>query len=171
MNSIFKKNFEQEKKELDIPKIFLYVFEGIVLIIALFYVYESLQGNKQTGIYSEHVQKDTIRALMIGLELQSVHEVPFSDVTPKIQLYIAENIYFVNSYNIEIVKGDVIINDGETAIKDIIIRTSKEEVMKMIEDNSYAKESYLSGRTVIEKIAEDFVLFSKGYPDFEKWTE
>ncbi|MDD5012206.1 MAG: hypothetical protein PHQ66_00975 [Candidatus Nanoarchaeia archaeon] len=159
---------EKEKKELDIPKILLYVFEGIVFVLALFYVYSTFKGTEQTGIYSEHAQMETIKALINGLQLQDIHEVPFADKTPKIQLYITEDIYFVNAYYIEIVKGDVIIHDGESDKEDIIIRTTRDEIMKMVENNDYAEESFLSGRTEIEEVGEDFVLFSKGYPDFEK---
>lgn len=159
---------EKEKKELDVPKILIYVLEAAVLIMALLYAYESLYGSDYTGVYSEHLQRETIKSLITGLQLQKVHEVPFSDITPKMQIYITEDVYFINAYYIEISKGNVIISDGETETKDIIIRTSEEEVLKMIEHPSYAKESLASGGTTIEKVSEDFVLFSKGYPDFEK---
>ena len=147
----------QEKKVLDLPKIFLYVFEVIVLILLISYVYFAMSGNKEySGVYSEHAQKQIIEALFTSLNLQTIHEIPY--------LYIQQGDYFVNSYYLEVVGGTVEIHDGVISDKDLIIWTTEEEVGKIIENSDYIKESLISGRTNIEKTASDFVLFSKGYP-------
>ena len=155
-----------EEKILDLPKIFLYIFEVIVLILLLSYIYFSMFGNKDyTGVYSENAQKELIEALFTSLNLQNIHAIPYLGMTPKIQIYIQQGQYFVNSYYLEVVEGNVIISDGVTSNKDIIIWTTEEEIQKVIADKTYIKESLVSGKTSIEKTASDFVLFSKGYPD------
>ena len=157
---------KKEHKTLDFPKIVLYILILFVLILLISFIFPSVNDNKDyIGVYSEHAQKEVIEALVTSLKLYQVHEIPYLGITPKIQIYIREDLYFVNSYYLEIMKGKVMIKDGETAEKDIMIRTTKEEVEKIINDNNYIKDSLSSGRTIVEKATSDFVLFTKGYPD------
>jgi hypothetical protein len=161
-----EKNSEKEKKIADFPRILLYIVEAIVLLLVLSFVYFSSQENKDyAGVYSEHAQKQVVEALVTSLKLYNVHEVPYLGITPKIQIYIKENTLFVNAYYLEIVKGKVMIKDGEAEEKDIIIRTTEAEVSRIINDSSYMQESLNSGRTTVEKATSEFVLFTKGYPD------
>ncbi len=161
-----KERESSEKKIADLPKILLYIGEGIALLLVLSFIYFSSQGNKDyTGVYSEHSQKQIVEALVTFLKLYNVHEIPYFGITPKIQIYIKENTLFVNAYYLEIIKGQVIIKDGGTADKDIIIRTTEAEVSKIVNDSSYIQESFSTGRTTVEKAASNFVLFTKGYPD------
>jgi hypothetical protein len=160
------KEIKKEKKVLDLPKILLYSLEIFVVILLISFIYFSRNGNDDyTGVYSEHAQKELVKALVTSLKLYDVHEIPYLGTTPKIQIYIGEETSFVNVYYLEIIKGNVMINDGETAEKDIIIRTTEEEMQKVINDNSYMEESLNSGKTVVEKVASDLELFTKGYPD------
>ncbi len=157
---------EKEKRVLDFPRILLYLLEIVVLYFVVSFFYFSMNKNSDyTGVYSEHAQKVMVEALVTSLKLYNVHSIPYLGTTPKIQLYIKENSLFVNSYYLEIIHGEVIIKDGETEDKDIIIRTTEEEVNKIINDSSYMEESINSGRTVVEKATSDVVLFTKGYPD------
>lgn len=157
---------EKEHKILDLPKILLYILELFALILALSFLYFSVKGNNDyTGVYSEHAQKEVIKSLVTSLKLYNVHEIPYTGITPKIQIYITENTHFVNSYYLEIARGSVIIRNGETNDKDIIIKTTEEEVLKTVNNTNYMKESLSSGRTIVEKATSDFVLFTKGYPD------
>ncbi len=156
----------KEKKEFDLPKILLSILELIVLILIISFIYLSANGNKNyNGIYSEHAQKEVIKSLVTALKLYNVHEIPYLGITPKIQIYIRENLHFIESYYLEIVKGNVIIKDGETNEEDIIIRTTEEEILKIVNDTNYMKESLSTGKTTVEKVASDFILFTKGYPD------
>jgi len=104
------------------------------------------------------IEKEIINYGAIVLKLYNLHAIPFTSITPKVQVYIDKDSYYA-----EITKGNIIIKDGETQKPDIIIRTTHEEIFKMIEDNSYAKESISSGKTSIEQVANKIVLFSKGY--------
>lgn len=157
---------EKEHKTLDFPKIVLYILILFVSILLISFIFFPVNDNKDyTGVYSEHAQRVVIESLVTSLKLYQVHEIPYLGITPKIQIYIREDLYFVNSYYLEIISGKVMIKDGEAAEKDIIIRTTKEEVEKIINDNNYMKESLSSGKTIVEKATSDFVLFTKGYPD------
>ena len=72
----------QEQRVLDVPKIFLYIFEVIVLILLISYVYFAMSGNKEySGVYSEHAQKQVIEALFTSLNLESIHEIPYLGMT------------------------------------------------------------------------------------------
>jgi hypothetical protein len=155
----------EEKKEIDVPKILLYSLELIAFVLTFFYFYSSRNENSPIGIYSENAQKETIKSLMDALNLQNVHDVPVVGLTPRIQIYIKEDNYFVNSYYLEIARGSVIINDGISNQTDITIRTSEEEILKAVNDTNYMKESLSSGRTTVAKTASNFVLFTEGYPD------
>jgi hypothetical protein len=157
---------KKKKGVLDFPRILLYLLAIFALVFVLSFLYFSTRGNKDyTGVYSENAQKEVVESLITSLKLYNVHEIPYFGITPKMQIYITENTFFVNAYYIEIVKGEVIIKDGEANETDIIIRTTEEEVMKVINDSNYMKESLSSGRTTVEKATSDFVLFTKGYPD------
>jgi hypothetical protein len=157
----------KERKEIDIPKIFLYALELIVFILIFFYIYHSKTEVELSGIYTEHAQKETIKSLINALNLQNVHDVPLMGLTPRIQLYIRENSQFVNTYYFEIAGGDVIIKDGVSSQTDIVITTTKEEILKTINNSEYMKESLSSGRTTVKKTTSNFVLFTEGYPEFE----
>ena len=157
---------EEEKKVIDLPKILLYFFEIVILALLGSYVYFSMMGNNDyEGVYSDHAQKELIKALFTSLKLQDIHEIPYLKITPKIQIYIQQETFFINSYYLEVKSGEVIIEDGVIQEKDIIIHTTEEEIQKIIEDENYIRESLISGKTNIEKTTSDFILFSKGYPE------
>jgi len=157
---------EKEDKILDVPRIILDCLIIFVLIFVASFVYLSVKGNDNyTGIYSESVQKEVIKSLVTTLGLYNVHAIPYLGTTPKIQLYIKESTYFVESYYFEISNGEVMIKDGETSERDITIRTTEAEALRMANDTNYTRESWISGRTTVEKATSDFVLFTKGYPD------
>ncbi|VVB83429.1 Uncharacterised protein [uncultured archaeon] len=160
----------KERKEPDVPKILLYIIELIVILLLGVYLYFSSLKTESGGIYSEHAQKETIKSLMNALNLQNVHDVPLIGLTPRIQIYIKEDNYFVNTYYLEISRGNVIINDGISNQTDIIISTTEEEISKAVNNTGYMKESISSGRTTIKKTTSDFILFTEGYSNFEKFN-
>ncbi len=208
------KEEKRQNKILNLPAIILSIFGAFVLILAILFVYFSINGPNYTSTYNEKIQKGEIKNpitefglifseegseeleendkvikinteegekliiiktgiegvdiskieekiveyVSVVLKLYNLHNIPFTTITPKIQLYIDENAYYA-----EITKGNIIVKDGETNKKDIIIRTTHEEIFKMIEDENYAEESLSSGKTSIELIANKVILFSKGY--------
>jgi hypothetical protein len=104
------------------------------------------------------IEKELVNYGAIALKLYNLRNIPFTTTNPKIQIYVDEN-----SYWIEILKGNIIIYEGENGGKDIIIKTTKEEIFKIVENKNYVQQSFSSGKTTIELIANKFVLFSKGY--------
>lgn len=134
-----------------------------MLILVILFFYFSTNSRDYTSVYNEKIQTATVESIIIALKLYNVHEIPYTKITPKIQIYIEENNLFVNSYYVEIIDGNINIKNGETKDEDIIIRTTKEEVLKIASDNTYITESLFSKRTTVEKATSDFILFTKGY--------
>ncbi len=110
------------------------------------------------GVDTSQIKEKLVEYTSVVLKLYNLHEIPFTSITPKIQIYIDKDAYYI-----EITKGNIIIKDGEISKKDIIIRTTHEEIFKMIENESYVEESFSSGKTSIELVANKATLFSKGY--------
>ena len=104
------------------------------------------------------IEKELVTYGAVVLKLYNLHKIPFIGTTPKVQIYVDNKSYYA-----EITKGNIIIKDGKANKEDIAIRTTHEEIFKMIEDSSYAGESLSSGKTSIEMVANKFVLFAKGY--------
>ena len=115
------------------------------------------------------IQKELVNYLSIVLKLYNLHEIPFTSITPKVQVEIDENIYYA-----EISEGNIIIKEGKAENPEITIKTTNEEVFKIIENKDYAQESIASGNTNIEVTKDYFVLFSKGYlklyNEFNDWN-
>lgn len=104
------------------------------------------------------IEKEIVNYASVVMKLYNLHNIPFTSITPKIQIYIDENTYFV-----EVSKGNIIINEGEGENEDIIIRTTHDEIFKIIKGEISAEESFSLGKTSIELVANKVILFSKGY--------
>ncbi|HTY43780.1 MAG TPA: hypothetical protein VMC80_00875 [Patescibacteria group bacterium] len=159
---------EKEKRVFDVPKLVLFLIEVFIFILAILFFYYSAKGRDYTGVYNQEVQQETVKSLIIALQLYNVHEIPFTNITPKMQLYIKENYStnsysFVSPYFVEIVNGDIVIKNGETSDSDIIITTTEDEVLRIASNSSYVYDSLASNRTIVQKSTSDFILFAKGY--------
>jgi hypothetical protein len=108
-------------------------------------------------------EQELIREVSVIFKFYNLHNIPFTAITPKIQFKLENKLYFV-----EISDGEIIIKEEGTDKKDIMIITDKEEISKIAENQEYATESISSGKTTIEKIAENTVLFSKGYLELDE---
>jgi len=104
------------------------------------------------------IERELVNYMGVYLKLYNLHEIPFTSITPKIQVYLEDKPYLL-----EIVNGVIIIDDIVSENPDIIIRTAYEEVFKMAENEDYAKESISLEKTKVEIVENNFVLFSKGY--------
>ena len=96
--------------------------------------------------------------LLRSIKAYNLHNPPFSSDTPKIEIYVSDEIY-----NAEVVKGKITVNIGEMDEEDIIIRTNKEEAVKMLRSFSYVEGSFAGGKSSIEMVSGKTELFSKGY--------
>ncbi|MBI2043122.1 hypothetical protein HYT25_01910 [Candidatus Pacearchaeota archaeon] len=184
--------------EVNLPVIILLVFGLFTVGLGASYVYFSINGTDYSSLYSDRISsgeikkpttqfnqttenntesteneinqlvidKDLVRYFSSLLKVYNLHNIPYTSITPKIQIYIEDTAYFE-----EIIDGEIIINEGERKDKDIIIRTNLEEMAKMIEDSNYLKNSFSSGGSQIETVADKFTLFSKGYLNlYKEWT-
>ena len=88
----------------------------------------------------------------------NLHNPPLSSRKPGINFVIDDE-----EYNAVIAKGNIIVNSGNLDNSDIVIRTSKEEAVKIIKNKGYIQESFGSGRSEIDLIASKSELFAKGY--------
>ena len=104
------------------------------------------------------IQESLINYASVILKLYNLHNIPFTSINPKVQVTIDSDSYYV-----EIVKGNIIIETGQIRNPDAKISTTREEILKIANNNDYATDSISSGETNIELTANKFVLFSKGY--------
>lgn len=115
------------------------------------------------------IQKEMVNYLSVILKLYNLHKIPFTSIKPQVQVYVDNSSYFA-----EIIEGDILIKEGKTSKPDITLRTTNEEIFRIIEDNGYAKESIESGRSSFELTSNYFILFAKGYyrlyKDFQEWS-
>lgn len=96
--------------------------------------------------------------LLVNIGAFKLHNPPFSSNTPKIGFYVGGDIY-----GAEIVNGRIFVSKDEMDEKDIIIKTNKEEAIKMIMNSKYVGDSFRGGKSSIELVAGKLELASKGY--------
>ena len=96
--------------------------------------------------------------LLYSIEAYNLHNPPLSKDTAKLVVYIDDDIY-----NVEVANGEIYVGKGEIVKRDLIIRTTKEEAVKMLQDNNYIKESFSSEKSIIELLEDKSTLFAKGY--------
>jgi hypothetical protein len=96
--------------------------------------------------------------LLVSIGAGELHTPIFSSDTPKILFYIDDEVY-----NAEVEDGRILVERGEIEEEDIIIRTSKEEGVKMVMNSNYVSESFASGGSSFELVADNLELAGKGY--------
>lgn len=96
--------------------------------------------------------------LLYTIKAYNLHNSPLSSSTPKMEIRVGDVVF-----NAEIVKGRIYVGEGHLEKRDIIIFTSKEEAVKMLQDKSYVEQSFVDGKSSIEKVESQSVLFGKGY--------
>ncbi len=99
-----------------------------------------------------------VKYLLYSIGAAELKSVPFTSNKPRIEFYIDEDVY-----NAVVDKRVVKVYDGAIDDEDIIIRTSKEEAVKMIMDKNYVVVNFKSGGSSIELVASKTTLFAKGY--------
>lgn len=96
--------------------------------------------------------------LLYSIGAGQLHNPPLSSDTPKIEINVGDEIY-----NAVVEEGNIDVQKGDIASKDIVIILTKEEAVKMMKDSNYVKESFKSGGSRIELVAGETTLFLKGY--------
>ena len=115
------------------------------------------------SVASSNLSKNDIVNALIHLKIYNLHNMPYTSDTPKIQLYV-DNA----TYSIEVLGGKIIIDDGIIKNEDVDMIRAKDEILKMSNNESYARKSFSSGNSKIKPVANEVVLFSKGYSTLYK---
>lgn len=168
----------EEKKQKTKKKLWPFVLGIVFLVLVLagmFFYFVTASPNKpRAGTEVQNPIKDLtieqailqfngeyIRYLVFAIGGWKLHNPPLSDETPKIKV-IVDNEVFIS----EIVNGEIKTEKKETDSEDMIIRTTKQEIVnsiKSLDMEDYIKQSVQEGKTTLELRASYTTLFSKGY--------
>ena len=96
--------------------------------------------------------------LLVNINAYQLHNPPMSSDTPKIEIIVEDQ-----KFNAEVDSGTINVKKGTISEKDIVIRTTKDEALKMMNNKSYVEQSFKVGNSQIEMINSKTTLFSKGY--------
>ena len=110
------------------------------------------------------IQEGMVKYAFVILKLYNLHNIPFTKITPKVQLDLDSDFY-----SIEIIDGTIIIKEGKVKKPDLLLKSTYEEIFKIMESGDYIKESVSLGKTSILPVANKFILFSKGYSSLYSW--
>lgn len=161
-------------------KTLLIIFSLIIAIIVLFFFYPKITGqvagnqqslgslkNPVAGLTDEQAEKNFdetyVRYILYSIGLNNLKSAPLSRETPKIEIEIN-----AETYNAEIIKGNIKIEKGEIEKEDIIIRTTKQEIIKSMREKEYLRSSLKNGLTNIQLVATKTELLAKGYLNIYK---
>jgi hypothetical protein len=106
----------------------------------------------------EQFDENFVYYILYSIKAYNLYSPPFSKELPKINFYIDEDVYSAT-----IKKGEINVRNRGVDDGDIGIYTSREEVVKMMKNEIYVKESFAYGLTAIVPIAGKAELASKGY--------
>jgi hypothetical protein len=101
--------------------------------------------------------------LLYSIDAQNLNNIPLTSNTPKIQIEVDDKIYFA-----QIIKNSVQVTQTQIEKKDIVIKTTKLEAIKMLRDKNYVATSFKEGLSTIDLIASNTDLLLKGYLDLQK---
>lgn len=152
----------------------------ILLIAGLFFYFATASPNApKSGTEIKNPIKDLtaeeailqfneeyIKYLVFSIGSWKLHNPPLSSEKPKIKVIVDDEVYFS-----EIVNGEIKAGKKEIENEDMIIRTTKQEVVSAIKSfdiKNYIKQSIQDGKTSLELKAGYTTLFSKGYLNIYK---
>lgn len=107
--------------------------------------------------------EDYIYYMLYKIEAYNLHNPPLSKDTPKIEIQLEDE-----TYNAEITNGIIKIYHGKINNKDVIMHTTKKEIVLTLQNESYAETSFNEGRSRIELVEDKTTLFAKGYLNMYK---
>ncbi len=102
--------------------------------------------------------EDFVFYLLYSIKAYNLHNPPLSSNYPKMEVDVGGDIFSAS-----VKKGLIEVESGGIAEEDVVIRTTKEEAVKMLRDRNYVTESFSEGRSGIDLIADKTTLFAKGY--------
>ncbi|MEM4259340.1 MAG: hypothetical protein QXS38_01075 [Candidatus Pacearchaeota archaeon] len=96
--------------------------------------------------------------LLYSIKAYNLHAPPLSSDYPRIEVEVSGE-----PFSATVLRGVINVSKGKIAKEDIIIRTTKEEAIKMLRDKNYIMNSFNEGKSRIELVAGQTTLFAKGY--------
>src|SRR3989344_4430506 len=171
-----------KRAEINLPVMVLSVFGILVFGLGLSFIYFSLNGKDYTETYDQRFlsgeienpiqkfnlngveinfdestnvsefEKESVGYALTKLKIYNLHNTPFILQTPKIEVSIDNT-----QYSVEVLDGEISVEAGTVSKEDILIKTTKEEVLKMAQDESYVSESFGSGSSEVELVANKFI--------------
>ncbi len=102
--------------------------------------------------------EDFVLYLLYTIKAQRLHNPPLSKSTPKIEVFVDEDVY-----RAEVIDNVIYVGRGRFSAKDIVITTSAREAVQMLRDQSHIVESFAQGNSHLEIIEDKVTLFAKGY--------
>jgi hypothetical protein len=139
------------------------------------FLYLALFNSNNEGVYNGRVIENPVLSLsdeqallnfdesfvfylLYNMKAYNLHNPPLSSDYPKIEIDVGGEIFSAN-----VKKGLISVSDVQILNKDLIIKTTKEEAVKMMRDKNYVSQSFGDGKSIIELVASKTMLFAKGY--------
>lgn len=117
-------------------------------------------ANSLASIDWDNVQisEDHVTSFLTNIGANNLQNPPFSGDTPKINVLIDSQ-----EFQAEVIDKKLQVKMGLAQKPDIIIRTTREEAIKMFKDKNYISSSFGEGKSSVELMAGKPILFAKGY--------
>ena len=123
----------------------------------------------QSSLGNLQVNENIIGYLLTKFGVNNLHNPPLSKDTPKIEVIIDDK-----TYNAEVIKGSINVDEGQIDNEDIKILMTRQDVINIINSTSPSdtiSNSINEGTIKLEVVASKTKLFSKGYLSlYEKFT-
>ena len=104
------------------------------------------------------IEKELVNYTTVLLKLYNLHNIPFTSIPPKVQVKIDNSQYYL-----EILDGEIIINEGVVDSPDILIETTSDAIINAVNNGGSIGDAISSGDVKIDLVANKLVLFAKGY--------
>ncbi|MEK6889508.1 MAG: hypothetical protein AABW80_05385 [Nanoarchaeota archaeon] len=111
----------------------------------------------------EEFNEDYIYYLLDKIGARELRSGFLSSEKPTIEISVEGEFY-----NAIVDKGEIFVSLGRAEEKDIVIFTTKEEIVSMLKYEDYTVTSFEDGKSNIELVAGKSKLFSKGYLNLYK---
>ncbi len=148
-------------------------------LVAFFFLYALFFGPSYDSLYQEAVltghvanpmrdlsmeqaqtafSEDFVYSLLISLRAYNLHATPHSLELPELEVVVDEQTYTALIY-----QGRISVRERKSERPDIRLITSREEVIRLLEEPSLIPESFERGDLRFEKLADGSTLLFKGY--------
>jgi len=150
----------------------------VILLIIFLFFYIALFDSNNEGVYTGRVIENPVLGLsdeqallnfdesfvfylLYNMKAYNLHNPPLSSDYPKMEVDVGGEIFSAN-----VKKGLISVRSAQILNRDVVIRTTKEEVIGMIRNKNYIQESFNDGSSSFELVASKTALFAKGYLNF-----